>query len=167
MAVAAGTNLLLAPDMYIMTSNLNMLSKGRCHLWFSDADGYACSKAVACVVLKTLSSALANGDHVYSIIRIPWPRRESGDGDAKKIPRRASVNSFGFGGANYHAILESLDQSDLQKQRQTSAKENSVWNGCNDSAPVIIVLSAATVSSLVGLTSRYADYIEKHPEVDL
>ncbi|KAK1561472.1 beta-ketoacyl synthase, partial [Colletotrichum navitas] len=70
MAVAAGTNLLLAPEMYVMTSNLNMLShKGKCHMWSSDADGYTRGEGVACVVLKTLSSAVADGDDVYGVIR--------------------------------------------------------------------------------------------------
>ncbi|KAL0930038.1 hybrid PKS-NRPS protein [Colletotrichum truncatum] len=313
MAVAAGTNLLLAPEMYIMTSNLNMLSStGKCQMWSSDADGYARGEGVACVILKTLSSALAANDHIYAVIRetgvnqdgrtsgitmpspvaqsrlirdtyaraglditrkedqcqffeahgtgtpagdpleaqaiwdaffpgrqeaketsdvsttgpeelyvgsvktvmghlegcaglagllkaalsvqrgfilpnlhlgtpnskivpflgpgkmavatdmIPWPGRDN------KMPRRASVNSFGFGGTNSHAILESYDDSELQEQNPSDIVANPISQGSNQPhAPVIIVLSAASEPALAALTSQYADYIEKHPEADL
>ncbi|KAF9871785.1 hybrid PKS-NRPS protein [Colletotrichum karsti] len=313
MAVAAGTNLLLAPDMYIMTSNLNMLSStGKCQMWSSDADGYARGEGVACVILKTLSSALAANDHIYAVIRetgvnqdgrtsgitmpspaaqsrlirdtyaraglditrtedrcqffeahgtgtpagdplearaiwdaffpgrpeveeasescstgsdelyvgsvktvmghlegcaglagllkaalsvqrgfilpnlhlgtpnpkivpflgagkmavatdvIPWPRRDD------KTPRRASVNSFGFGGTNSHAILESHDDSKLlQLNDPSDGVSNPVRQGSNLHTPVIIVLSAASEPALAALTSQYADYIEKRPEADL
>lgn len=120
MAVAAGTNLLLAPDMYMITSNLNnksfsfliiclfflfsfffliylfpfcyesmpkynrskgctdkrttppfsVLSPiGKCHMWSSDADGYARGEGVACIMLKIVSKAMADGDHIYAIVR--------------------------------------------------------------------------------------------------
>ncbi|KAF6832756.1 hybrid PKS-NRPS protein [Colletotrichum plurivorum] len=313
MAVAAGTNLLLAPDMYMMTSNLNMLSStGKCQMWSSDADGYARGEGVACVILKTLSSALGANDHIYAVIRetgvnqdgrtsgitmpspaaqsrlirdtyaraglditrkedrcqffeahgtgtpagdpleaqaiwdaffpggieakeasdgdgagpgelyvgsvktvmghlegcaglagllkaalsvqrgfippnlhlgtpnpkiapflgpgklavatdiIPWPRRDD------TTPRRASVNSFGFGGTNAHAILESYDDSELQQQNPSDVLSHPIGQGSNSHAsPVIIVVSAASEPALAALVSRYADFIEKHPGTDL
>ncbi|KAH7340064.1 hypothetical protein BKA66DRAFT_479325, partial [Pyrenochaeta sp. MPI-SDFR-AT-0127] len=70
MAVAAGTNLLLFPIAYVTESNLNMLSPtGRCHMWDSRADGYSRGEGVAAVVLKTLSTAIADGDHIECVIR--------------------------------------------------------------------------------------------------
>ena len=51
-------------------SNLNMLSAtGRSQMWDADANGYARGEGVAAVVMKTLSSALADGDHIEYIIR--------------------------------------------------------------------------------------------------
>ncbi|KAJ5624593.1 hypothetical protein N7510_000902 [Penicillium lagena] len=69
-AIAAGTSLILDPLPYVSESNLNMLSPtGRSRMWDADADGYARGDGVAAVVLKTLSQALADGDHVECIIR--------------------------------------------------------------------------------------------------
>ncbi|KAJ5951279.1 uncharacterized protein N7479_009692 [Penicillium vulpinum] len=70
LAVAAGTNLILSPNMYVTETNLRMLSpSGRCAMWDRAADGYARGEGVAAVVLKTLSQALADGDHIECIIR--------------------------------------------------------------------------------------------------
>ncbi|KAI1117994.1 hypothetical protein F5Y14DRAFT_293895 [Nemania sp. NC0429] len=70
MAVAAGTNLLLTPDAHISESKLGMLSpNGHCRMWDVGADGYARGEGVACVVLKTLSQALADNDPIECVIR--------------------------------------------------------------------------------------------------
>ncbi|TLD33707.1 hypothetical protein PspLS_00245 [Pyricularia sp. CBS 133598] len=307
MAVAAGTNLLLAPDMYVMTSNLNMLSPtGKCHMWSSDADGYARGEGVACIMLKTVSKALADGDHIYAVVRetgvnqdghttgITMPssgaqarliretyeragldlrRREdrcqyfeahgtgtpAGDpvesqaiwdaffscqgqpeaaeqlivGSVKTvlghlegcagiaglikvalglqssfipgnlhlgIPnpkiapmlesgkllvpttglpwpktdtcRRASVNSFGFGGTNAHAILESFhDPRQQQQQQQLARRQAASKDGSSgadaQSRTVTVVLSAASEPALADLAAKYAEYLETNPEVDL
>jgi hybrid polyketide synthase/nonribosomal peptide synthetase ACE1 len=69
-AVAAGTNLLLAPLGYISESKLGMLSpSGRCQMWDANADGYARGEGVAAVMLKRLSDAIADGDQIECIIR--------------------------------------------------------------------------------------------------
>ncbi|KAK4201201.1 Nonribosomal peptide synthetase 14 [Triangularia verruculosa] len=69
-AVAAGANLILSPGMYIAESKLRMLSRtGRSRMWDAQADGYARGEGIAAVVLKTLSQAIADGDHISCIIR--------------------------------------------------------------------------------------------------
>ncbi|KUI61972.1 Polyketide synthase-nonribosomal peptide synthetase [Cytospora mali] len=69
-AIAAGTNLIFGPTMYIAESNLNMLSPtGRSRMWDAGADGYARGEGVGAVVLKTLSAALRDGDHIECLIR--------------------------------------------------------------------------------------------------
>jgi hybrid polyketide synthase/nonribosomal peptide synthetase ACE1 len=56
--------------MYIGESNLKMLSpNGRSRMWDADADGYARGEGVAAIVMKTLTNALADGDHIECIIR--------------------------------------------------------------------------------------------------
>ncbi|KAL6232485.1 hypothetical protein BDW75DRAFT_242951 [Aspergillus navahoensis] len=69
-AVAAGANLILGPEMMIAEANLHMLSPtGRSRMWDASADGYARGEGFAAVMLKTLSQALADGDRVEYIIR--------------------------------------------------------------------------------------------------
>lgn len=70
MAVACGSNLILGPEMFVIESKLKMLSPdGRGRMWDKDANGYARGEGVAALVLKTLSAALADGDHIECIIR--------------------------------------------------------------------------------------------------
>ncbi|KAG5936300.1 Type I Iterative PKS [Claviceps sorghi] len=75
-AVAAGANLILSPSNhfdsvpYVLESKLNMLSPtGRSRMWDAAADGYARGEGVACVVLKTLSQAIQDGDAIECVIR--------------------------------------------------------------------------------------------------
>lgn len=56
--------------MFIAESNLHMLSPtGRSKMWDAAADGYARGERIASVVLKPLSAASRDGDHIECIIR--------------------------------------------------------------------------------------------------
>ncbi|KAI0111114.1 lovastatin nonaketide synthase [Nemania sp. FL0031] len=69
-SVACGTQVLLGYDMYIGESKLKMLSpNGKSRMWDSGADGYARGEGVAAIVMKRLSDAIADGDHIECIIR--------------------------------------------------------------------------------------------------
>ncbi|KAK7984741.1 hypothetical protein PG988_002363 [Apiospora saccharicola] len=69
-AVVAGSNLILGPEQYIAESKLQMLSPtGRSRMWDANADGYARGEGVAAIVLKPLSRAIADHDHIECVIR--------------------------------------------------------------------------------------------------
>jgi acyl transferase domain-containing protein len=69
-AVVAGTNLLLDSAWYIMGTSMHMMSpESRCRMWDKDANGYARGEGCAAVVLKTLSQAIRDNDHIECIIR--------------------------------------------------------------------------------------------------
>ncbi|XEU96090.1 hypothetical protein FSHL1_001375 [Fusarium sambucinum] len=69
-ACAGGVNLILGPEMMISESKLHMLSPtGQSKMWDASANGYARGEGVAALVMKKLSQALADGDHIEGIIR--------------------------------------------------------------------------------------------------
>nr|WP_267919334.1 SDR family NAD(P)-dependent oxidoreductase [Paenibacillus sonchi] len=70
MALAGGVNLILSPFAHIALSKINMLSKdGRCKAFDSSANGYVRGEGCAVVFLKRMSQALADGDHIYAVIK--------------------------------------------------------------------------------------------------
>ncbi|VVC77176.1 Polyketide synthase PksL [Aquicella siphonis] len=70
MALAGGVSLILNPDTYVVTSQLGAISaRGRCKTFDKEADGYVKGEGVAAILLKPLSRALNDGDHVYGIIK--------------------------------------------------------------------------------------------------
>lgn len=69
-AVAAGANLILTPEPYVGMSNLTMISPdSRSRMWDINAKGYARGEGVAALVLKRLSDAIRDGDHIEGVIR--------------------------------------------------------------------------------------------------
>jgi acyl transferase domain-containing protein/enoyl-CoA hydratase/carnithine racemase/acyl carrier protein/SAM-dependent methyltransferase len=69
-AIVGGVNLTLHPNKYLMLARIKMISpKGRCRAFGAEGDGYVPAEGVGTVVLKTLSNALADGDHIYGVIQ--------------------------------------------------------------------------------------------------
>ncbi|HEX5980705.1 MAG TPA: type I polyketide synthase, partial [Thermoleophilaceae bacterium] len=70
LALAAGVNVLIPPDTTIAASQAQMLSAdGRCKSFDARADGYVRSEGCGVILLKRLSAALRDGDHVHALIR--------------------------------------------------------------------------------------------------
>ncbi len=70
MALAGGVNLILSPITTISAAQAGMMSPdGRCKTFDARANGYVRSEGCGVVVLKRLTDALADGDHVLAVIR--------------------------------------------------------------------------------------------------
>ncbi len=70
LAIAGGTNALLDPGVFINFSKANMMSPtGRIRTFDANADGYVRGEGAGAVVIKPLARAVADGDHVYAVIR--------------------------------------------------------------------------------------------------
>jgi acyl transferase domain-containing protein/acyl carrier protein len=70
MSIAGGVNLYLHPSSYIDLCNLRMLSKdGKCKSFGAGSNGFVPGEGVGAVLLKRLSRALADEDHIYAVIR--------------------------------------------------------------------------------------------------
>jgi acyl transferase domain-containing protein/thioesterase domain-containing protein/acyl carrier protein/SAM-dependent methyltransferase len=101
LALAGGVNLLLSPAITIAFCRARMLApNGPCRTFDKDANGYMRGEGAGMVVLKRLSSALANGDSILALIRgtaINHDGRSSGltapNGPAQQdVIRRALAN---------------------------------------------------------------------------
>lgn len=69
-AIAGGVNLITHPVHYIRLSAMTMLSPGdTCKAFGDKADGFVDGEGVGAIVLKPLEKAVADGDHIYGIIK--------------------------------------------------------------------------------------------------
>ena len=69
-ALAGGVNTISSPDMYCGLTRAHFLSPtGQCKPFDETADGYCRAEGCGMVVLKKLSDAVAEGDHIYGVIR--------------------------------------------------------------------------------------------------
>jgi acyl transferase domain-containing protein/NADP-dependent 3-hydroxy acid dehydrogenase YdfG/acyl carrier protein len=69
-ALAAGVNVMCSPETTIALSKAHMLAPdGRCKTFDASADGFSRGEGCGVLVLKRLTDAQADGDHVLAVIR--------------------------------------------------------------------------------------------------
>lgn len=69
LALAGGVNLILSPAHSIAFTKAGVLARdGRCKTFDANADGYVRGEGGGIIVLKRLSAALADGDHIHAVI---------------------------------------------------------------------------------------------------
>ncbi|WP_180929722.1 SDR family NAD(P)-dependent oxidoreductase [Streptomyces sp. AJS327] len=69
-ALVGGVNLILHPSRHLQYAQMGMLSPtGRCAAFGAAADGMVMGEGAGAVLLKPLSRALRDGDHVHAVIR--------------------------------------------------------------------------------------------------
>ena len=70
LAIAGGANLMIDPLPHLALSKIGMLSPdGRCKAFDASANGYARGEGLGTVLLKSLSQAEKDGDHIYAVIK--------------------------------------------------------------------------------------------------
>ncbi|MFL6111415.1 MAG: SDR family NAD(P)-dependent oxidoreductase, partial [Catenulispora sp.] len=70
MAIAGGVYVQNSPRLYLASSRAGMLSPtGRCRSFDQAADGFVPAEGVGALILKRLSDAEADGDHIHGVIR--------------------------------------------------------------------------------------------------
>ncbi|OAQ63678.2 polyketide synthase [Pochonia chlamydosporia 170] len=79
----------------------------------------------------------------------PWPQDRLD---------RVSINSFGIGGSNAHAILESAQAYNVPERFAP------LHQGSLDSRPHLLLFSAASSSSLKSMTDQFRPWMERNPD---
>ncbi|PEO82731.1 hypothetical protein CN558_22205 [Bacillus wiedmannii] len=70
MAIVGGVNLMFTPTIFISFSKAGMLSAdGKCKTFDKDANGYVRAEGAGAILLKPLSKAVADKDHIYAVVR--------------------------------------------------------------------------------------------------
>nr|WP_246027806.1 MULTISPECIES: SDR family NAD(P)-dependent oxidoreductase [Paenibacillus] len=70
LAIAGGVNVSIHPNKYLMLGQGQFVSsKGRCESFGEGGDGYVPGEGVGAVLLKPLEKAIADGDHIYGVIK--------------------------------------------------------------------------------------------------
>jgi polyketide synthase PksN len=70
LAIAGGVNVMLSPSIQISFSKAGMLSPdGMCKTFDTNADGYVRGEGSGAILLKPLSKALSDGDHIYALVK--------------------------------------------------------------------------------------------------
>lgn len=69
-ALVGGVNALLTPQLYISFAQAGFMSpNGRCTPFDHRANGYVRGEGAGAIMLKRVSQAIADGDHIYGVIR--------------------------------------------------------------------------------------------------
>ncbi len=70
MAIAGGVNVTIHPNKYLILSDGQFISgDGHCQSFGEGGDGYIPGEGVGAVILKRLSDAVRDGDHIYGVLR--------------------------------------------------------------------------------------------------
>jgi acyl transferase domain-containing protein/acyl carrier protein len=104
LAMAGGVNLYLHPSKYVGMSQLRMLSPtGKCYSFGAQSDGIVPGEGVGVILLKPLSRAIADQDHIYGVIK------------GSAINHGGNTNAFTVPNPNAHAALirDVLEQSGI------------------------------------------------------
>ncbi|HTK74403.1 MAG TPA: SDR family NAD(P)-dependent oxidoreductase, partial [Gemmataceae bacterium] len=112
LAVAAGVNLILTPDLTVNFTRAGMMAPdGRCKAFDAAANGYVRGEGAGVVVLKPLARAIADGDPIYAVVRgsaVNQDGRSNGltapNRQAQEAVLRAAYRDAGISPADVDAI---------------------------------------------------------------
>ncbi|MFG3393915.1 SDR family NAD(P)-dependent oxidoreductase [Streptomyces parvus] len=112
-ALAAGVSLITTPQLLDRTQQAGMLSEdGVTYAFDRRANGMVLSEAVAVVVLKKLSAAVADGDRIHGVIRasgINYDGRSNGitapNGEAQSELLRSTYRQYGVDPAQIDYVV--------------------------------------------------------------
>jgi acyl transferase domain-containing protein/acyl-CoA synthetase (AMP-forming)/AMP-acid ligase II/NADPH:quinone reductase-like Zn-dependent oxidoreductase/acyl carrier protein len=133
LAVAGAVNLILSPEVTIAFSHARMMAAdGRCKTFDARADGYVRAEGAGAVVLKRLSDALRDRDHILALVR----------GSAVNQDGRTAGIAAPNGSAQEAVIREALAQAGLAPSDLTYIEAHGTGTSIGDPIEVEAIKDA-------------------------
>lgn len=140
LAIAGGVNLSLHSSKYLFLSQNRFLSTdGRCRSFGAGGDGYVPGEGVGAILLKPLSEAIKDGDHIYAVIKgssinhggktngytVPCPKAQSSM--IKQVHEKTGINPRTISYIEAHGtgtpLGDPIEITGLQKAFEVSTKD--------------------------------------------
>jgi acyl transferase domain-containing protein/short-subunit dehydrogenase len=138
-AIAGGVNLTLHSDKYLSLSQGKFLSAdGRCRAFGEGGSGYVPGEGVGAVMLKRLSDAERDGDHIYAVIK-GTSINHGGRSNAYFVPNVEEQKNL---------ILDALEKSGLSPRTISSVEAHGTGTALGDPIEV------------AGFTKAYGTYTD-------
>src|SRR4029077_8804882 len=133
LAIAGAVNLILSPEVTIAFSHARMMAAdGRCKTFDAQADGYVRAEGAGAVVLKRLSDALRDRDHILALVR----------GSAVNQDGRTAGIAAPNGSAQQSVILEALAQAAVAPRELTYIEAHGTGTSIGDPIEVEAIKAA-------------------------
>ena len=154
LALASGVCLNFAPDVFISLCKARMLSPdGLCKTFDASANGYVRGEGCGVIVLKRLSDALADGDHIHALLR----------GSAVNHNGRSSGLTVPSGPAQQEVIRTALKNAGLEPADVSYIEAHGTGTAVGDpieAAALDAVFSGRKTPLLVGSVKTNCGHLE-------
>ena len=133
LAIAGAVNLILSPEVTIAFSHAHMMAAdGRCKTFDASADGYVRAEGAGAVVVKRLSDALRDRDHILALIR----------GSAVNQDGRTAGISAPNASAQQSVICDALAQAGVDPRELTYIEAHGTGTSIGDPIEVEAIKGA-------------------------
>ena len=133
LAIAGAVNLILSPEVTIAFSHARMMAAdGRCKTFDAKADGYVRAEGCGAVILKRLSDALRDRDHILALVR----------GSAVNQDGRTAGIAAPNASAQQSVIREALAQAGVAPQELTYIEAHGTGTSIGDPIEVEAIKGA-------------------------
>ena len=123
MAIAGGVNVILNPSVHLAFSAAGMLTdSGTCKVFDKEASGTIRSEGVGAILLKKLSDAIADNDHIYAVIR----------GSAEKHKGKSASLTAPNSNAEANLLVEVYEKANIDPTTVTYIETHSTGTRLGD-----------------------------------
>jgi len=134
-AIAGGVNVMANPFFHVAIGKKGMLSAdGKCKTFDKDADGYVRAEGVGAILLKPLSKAETDGDHIYAVIKSS-AENHGGRSNAFTVPNAE---------AQVDLLIEAYEKAEIKPDSITYIEAHGTGTSLGDPIEINAIKDAIT-----------------------